>query len=409
MVIAWLNTTKMVVFRIERLLRDVKVSVFWQCPFAIWTFTKTRSRVSCIWHKSMRFQKRIFPVYTPGMIGKADVTYCVDRLVELCGTPSPSGFTAAVEKYLVDTLGALGLKTAQTRKRSVVCDLGGVGSPLLLAAHVDTLGAMVRSLKANARVRYTKIGSYPELYLTAETCVLHTREGRRFTGTFQPVNPAVHVNKKLGEMKFDDETMEVVLDVIAEKTEELEELGVAAGDFISIDPRIAVTETGFIKSRHLDDKASAAVLLTLASLVSSGRLEPRRKVYLLFTTYEEVGHGGSSGIPEDVEEIISVDMGAIGDDLTANERMVSICAKDSGGPYNYAVTNGLIAAAKESGASYAVDIYPFYGSDVEASLRAGYDVTHGLIGPGVSASHGYERTHREGLENTLKLLANYIG
>ncbi len=343
------------------------------------------------------------------MIKDTDVTYCVDRLGELCNTPSPSGFTTEVEKYLVSTLEALGLKVRQTRKRSVLCELGGEGDGLLLAAHVDTLGAMVRSLKANARLRYTPIGSYPEFYLTAETCVIHTRNERRFTGTFQPVNPAFHVNKKLSEMKFDDETMEVVLDVIAEKKEDLEKLGIAAGDFISIDPRLTVTDTGYIKSRHLDDKASAAALLTLASLVTSGRLQPRRKTYLLFTTYEEVGHGGSSGVPEDVEEIISVDMGAVGDDLTTDERKVSICAKDSGGPYDYAVTNALIAAAKEAGASYAVDIYPFYGSDVEASLRAGYDVTHGLIGPGVSASHGYERTHLEGLENTLKLLAAYIG
>jgi len=328
------------------------------------------------------------------MTENTDITYCIERLVELCNIPSPSGFTAEVEKYLIDTLDAFSLPVRQTRKRSVLCDLGGDGNPLLLAAHIDTLGAMVRSLKAGGRVRYTQIGGYPEFYVATETCVLHTREGKRFTGTFQPVNPAHHVNRKLRDMKFDDETMEVVLDLTAEKKEELEELGISAG--------------GFIKSRHLDDKASAAVLVTLASLVSSGRLKPRRKVYLLFTTYEEVGHGGSSGIPDEVEEIISVDMGAVGDDLGTNEHKVSICAKDSGGPYDYTVTNGLIAAAKESGASYAVDIYPYYGSDVEASLRAGYDVAHGLIGPGVSASHGYERTHSEGLENTLKLLAQYI-
>ncbi len=343
------------------------------------------------------------------MIQETDVSYCVEKLLELCAIPSPSGFTADVEKYLLETLEALGIKAKQTRKRSVLCELGGTGRPLLLAAHVDTLGAMVRSLKANARVRYTRIGSYPEFYLAGQTCVVHTREDRHITGTFQPVNPAVHVNRKLSDMKFDDESMEVVLDVVAHETEDLRKYGIAPGDFISIDPRTTVTETGFIKSRHLDDKASAAVLLTLALLVSSGGLEPGRKVYLLFTTYEEVGHGGSSGLPPDVEEVISVDMGAVGDDLTADERMVSICAKDSGGPYDYTVTSALIAAAKESGASYAVDIYPQYGSDVEASLRAGYDVTHGLIGPGVSASHGYERTHTEGLANTLQLLAKYIG
>jgi len=134
----------------------------------------------------------------------------------------------------------------------------------------------------------------------------------------------------------------------------------------------------------------------------------KRQVYLLFTTYEEVGHGGSAGIPEDAIEMISVDMGAVGDDLKTNEHVVSICAKDSGGPYDYDVTSALINLAKKHKLKYAVDIYPYYGSDVEASLRAGFDIKHGLIGPGVAASHGYERTHRDGMSNTLELLELYL-
>jgi putative aminopeptidase FrvX len=342
-------------------------------------------------------------------ITSADIDRCVGQLTELCAIPSPSGFTARIESHITELLRRLGLRVSSTRKRSVLCELGGAGRPVLLAAHIDTLGAMVRSLKPGARVRYTQIGGYPEIYVTTETCVIHTRDGKTYSGTFQPVNPAAHVNRKLRDLKPDDESMEVVLDVVAEKLEDLEKLGVSAGDFISLDARTTVTETGFIKSRHLDDKASAAVLIALASLVSEGRLKPSRKTYLLFTTYEEVGHGGSAGIPDDVEEMISVDMGAVGDDLKSDERTVSICAKDSGGPYDYEVTGALIEAAKRVGASYAVDIFPQYGSDVEATLRAVYDIRHGLIGPGVSASHGYERTHRDGLESTLKLLAEFIG
>jgi putative aminopeptidase FrvX len=267
---------------------------------------------------------------------------------------------------------------------------------------------MVRSLKPKGRARYTQIGNYPELYITTETCVVHTRDGRTYSGTIQPINPAAHVNRKIRDLKPSDETMEIVLDIDANTTDDLVKLGISVGDFVSLDPRTQVTESGYIKSRHLDDKASVAVLLTLASLTESERLVPTRRVYIMFTTYEEVGHGGASGIPDDVEEMISVDMGAVGDDLQADERMVSICAKDSGGPYDYEVTGNLVEAAKECGAQYAVDIYPAYGSDVEATLRAGYDIKHGLIGPGVSASHGYERTHRDGLENTMKLLATYL-
>ncbi|MFW5688597.1 MAG: peptidase M42, partial [Spirochaetota bacterium] len=248
---------------------------------------------------------------------------------------------------------------------------------------------------------------YPALYVLTESCEVHTRDGRTYTGTFQPVNPAVHVNTKLADFKPTEENTEIVLDLPVSSAEEVAGYGIRAGDIISLDPRTTVSG-GFIKSRHLDDKASAGVLLSLAALVADGEIELGRRVHLLFTTYEEVGHGGSAGIPADTEEMISVDMGAVGDDLLATEHQVSICAKDSGGPYDYAVTSALIDAAEQSGASYSVDIYPRYGSDVEATLRAGFDIRHGLIGPGVSASHGYERTHRDGVEATLALLAHYV-
>jgi putative aminopeptidase FrvX len=287
-------------------------------------------------------------------------------------------------------------------------DIGGDGDAVVLAAHVDTLGAMVRALKSNGRLRFTKIGGYPGNNVEAETCIIHTREGKAYTGTFQMNEPAAHVNADLAKDKRDDKNLEVVIDEKVSNPEEVKKLGISAGDFISLDPRTMITKSGYIKSRHLDDKASAGVLLGLAQLVADGEIHLNRKVYLLFTTYEEVGHGASAGIPDDVTEMISVDMGAVGDDLETDELKVSICAKDSGGPYDYDVTNRLIHLAKEHKLNYAVDIYPYYGSDVEATLRAGFDLKHALIGPGVSASHGYERTHREGLENTLKLLALYL-
>jgi len=342
------------------------------------------------------------------MIDEQDIDGCVDTIVELCGVPSPTGYTARAERWVSDRLAASGLHPTRTRKGSVCCDLGGSGDTLVLAAHIDTLGAMVRSVKDNGRLRYTRIGWYPEIYSITETCRVHARDGGEYTGTIQPVNPAVHVNTKLEEMKPGEDTVEVVLDLPVRSKAEVLAHGIAPGDFISFDPRTTVTPTGYVKSRHLDDKASAGIMLTLASLVAGGRITPARRVHLLFTNYEEVGHGGSSGVPEDTVEMISIDMGAVGDDLTADEHQVSICAKDSGGPYDYEVVGRLIDAAKTAGADYAVDIYPRYGSDVEATLRAGYDLSHGLVGPGVSASHGYERTHRDGIANTLRLLAEYV-
>ncbi|MFC1887575.1 M42 family metallopeptidase [Candidatus Cloacimonadota bacterium] len=331
------------------------------------------------------------------------------KLIEtLCKIPSPSGFTVKATEFLMDQLQGMGLKPEYTRKKAVIVDLGGKGSPVVLAAHVDTLGAMVRAIKSNGRLRYTTIGWYPGNNVEGETCVIHTRDGKEYSGTFQMNEPAAHVNNELSKDKRDDKNIEVVIDEKVSNIEEVKKLGITAGDFISLDPRTIVTKSGYIKSRHLDDKASAGILLSLAKMITDKEIRLNRKVYLLFTTYEEVGHGGSAGIPVDVQEMISVDMGAVGDDLETNELKVSICAKDSGGPYDYDVTSKLIELAKEHKLNYAVDIYPYYGSDVEATLRAGFDLKHALIGPGVAASHGYERSHREGLENTLKLLAVYL-
>jgi putative aminopeptidase FrvX len=341
-------------------------------------------------------------------IRESDIDSCMCRLVELLAVPSPSGYTSEAEAFVEHILRSVGITPQRTNKRMVLCDLGGRGHPLVLQSHLDTLGAMVRSIKDTGRLRFSKIGGSPDAYIVTENCLVHTMGGACYTGTIQPVDPAAHVNRSIRDLKPEEESLEVVLDEDVPSRAQAEALGISAGDFISFDPRTVVTGTGYIKSRHLDDKASAAVLLGLASLVAEQRLRPARRVYLLFTTYEEVGHGASAGLPVDVEEAISVDMGAVGGDLTATERMVSICAKDSGGPYDRWVTGGLVEAAKRANAHYAVDIYPYYGSDVEASLRAGYDILHGLLGPGVAASHGYERTHRDGLANTLKTIAAYV-
>jgi len=327
--------------------------------------------------------------------------------LELCGVPSPSGMTRAAADRVAEELAQVGIDSERTVKGSVLCELGGEGNALVLAAHVDTLGAVVRSIKPNGRLRISKIGSYPEIYLATETCKIHARSGGLFTGTFQPVDASVHVNSKLKESRIEEDGIEIVLDEDACTKEGGLALGIAPGDMVSIDARPVLTEKGFLKSRHLDDKAGCALLLTLGRMIQEKTLNPSRKLYLLFTTYEEVGHGGAV-IPADCSEAISVDMGAVGDDLGCTEHTVSICAKDSGGPYDWDITNALVKAAKRAGCSFALDVYPHYGSDVETSLAAGHDVRHGLIGPGVYASHGYERTHRDAFRNTLMLLAEYL-
>lgn len=335
-------------------------------------------------------------------------TVAVDHLMKLVNIPSPSGFTHIASAYLMDVLSGYGFAPYTTHKGNVVCCIGGQGHPLVVAAHVDTLGAMVRSIKPNGRLRYTQIGGYPDNNLENETCVVHTRDGRTYTGTFYLTTPASHVYKDIPAVTRGDTTLEVVLDENVFSKDEVRALGIEVGDFISLDPRAVHTPSGYIKSRHLDDKASASVLLALAKMAASSDLTLSRKIYLVFTVHEEVGHGCCAGLPEDVEDILSVDMGCVGDDLTCDETMVSICAKDSRGPYNYEMTGRLIELAKDNNLKYAVDVYPMYASDADASLFSGHNFRHALIGPGVFASHGYERTHVSGLDNTLKLLAAFV-
>lgn len=327
--------------------------------------------------------------------------------VNLCNIPSPTGFTKEAGDYILRKLKDYSCEAELTNKGSVLAQLGGEGDPLILSAHIDTLGAMVRAVKSNGRLRITKIGSYPEYFLEGVNCIIYSRRlDKSFSGTFQALSPAVHVNKQLGEEKRNDANLEVVLDEKTFSNDETVNLGIGPGDFISIDPHVVETGSGFIKSRHLDDKAGVAILLELAKTIDPVKL--KRKVYLYFSNYEETGHGSAAALPEDAIEILAVDMGAVGDDLETDEYKVSICAKDSSGPYNYEVTTELIRLANVNQLNYAVAIYPFYSSDASAAVFAGADMKHGLIGPGVSASHGYERVHSEGIEATYKLIKAYI-
>ncbi len=341
------------------------------------------------------------------MLNERTTQEAVDHTLALCRIPSPTGFTKQAEEYVRDSLAAAGFSPIRSVKGSILCDLGGEGEPVVVAAHIDTLGAIVRAVKPNGRLRYSKLGGYPDLSVVTETCVIHTRDGRSYTGTFQPVEASSHVNAKLKELKPDEDNIEILVDEKVSRREHTIALGISSGDIVSLDPRAVLTDSGFIKSRHLDDKASAGILLAFAGCLASGGRRLRRKTYLLFTTYEEVGHGGAV-IPAGSAEILSVDMGAVGEDLGCDEHMVSICAKDSRGPYDWTVTSNLVEAAKRSGCAFAVDVYPHYASDADVALAAGHDLRHGLIGPGVYASHGYERTHRDALGNSLALLVEYL-
>ncbi len=336
--------------------------------------------------------------------------YAVEKTVELLAIDSPSGYTDAAAEWVRDAFAALGYDAKITAKGGVLVDLGGTDTEdgVFLEAHTDTLGAMVSEIKGSGRLKVTNLGGMRAENSEAENVRVHTRDGRVIEGTLQLCNASVHVNMSYGDTKRTWNAMEVVLDEDVHSAADTRALGIEVGDIVAFDPRTIVTKTGYIKSRFLDDKLSVGILLGLAKYMADEKITPARRVYAHITVYEEVGHGGSASVPAGVTEAISVDMGCVGDGLTCTEKMVSICAKDSGGPYSYKVTGKLIDAAKKEGADYAVDIYPGYGSDVEATLRAGYDIRHGLIGAGVYASHGYERSHMDGVYNSLKVLKGYL-
>lgn len=335
--------------------------------------------------------------------------FILNQLKKLTAIDSPSGFTGEVTQYTIEQFKSLGFEPYLTNKGCVVCDLGGEGNPLILSAHIDTLGGMVAEIKKNGRLRITNVGGLNANNCETENCRIRTRSGRIFEGTLQMNDPSVHVNGEYSKQNRTFEDMEIVVDEDVKEKKDTEALGIRTGDFVCFDPRTTVTDSGYIKSRFLDDKLSVAILLGLAKDIQEKKLQLKRKVYAFITVYEEVGHGACGALPADAREFISVDMGCVGEGLACTERMVSICAKDSHGPYDYEVTTDLIRCAENGKLDFAVDIYPHYGSDADAALDAGYDLKHGLIGAGVYASHGYERSHTDGVSNTLKLLELYIG
>lgn len=334
--------------------------------------------------------------------------YIIKTLETLVNIPSPSGFTKEVMAFVRQEAEVFGYECEASKKGGLIITAAGLSKETLgLSAHVDTLGAMVRSITGEGLLKFTMVGGYTLQSIEGSYCKIHTRDNRVYTGTILAKSPSVHTYDDARTLERIEKNMEIRIDEIVKSKEDVLKLGICSGDYISFEANFEYTEKGFIKSRHLDDKASVAVLLGLLKDMSENRLIPKRNLKLLISNYEEVGFG-ASWIPEDITEFIAVDMGALGEDLNGTEYAVSICAKDSSGPYDYELTTTLIHLAKENGIDYAVDVFPHYGSDVSAALRGGNNIKGALIGQGIHASHGMERTHRSSLLNILKLLKAYL-
>lgn len=337
----------------------------------------------------------------------------IDFLVSLLNTPSPTGYhLEAIERVeqAFRGLEIADLQFERSPKGALIITWPGErdDAPRGLTAHTDTLGLMVREIKSSGRLKLHMLGGYMWNAVEFEGVTVQTRDGQRYRGTVVPVKASVHVHRGAGDEKRQQDTMEVRLDARTASAKETRDLGIEVGDFVFLDPRVEVTDTGFIRSRHLDDKASVACIYGAFMALRDAGLRPAQTVTTVIANYEEVGHGAAAGFPPGLHEVVSVDMAAVGDGQNSDEFSAGICVADGGGPYHVELTGRLRALAEDASIPYKLDIYPYYGSDGEAYWAAGGTAQVALVGPGVDASHAYERTHTDSLVHTTHLLARYL-
>ncbi len=340
-----------------------------------------------------------------------DKDFIIDILVSLLDIPSPTGYTSQATQFLLREFETLGFAGKLTRKGSLLAEWPGCSDedPRAISAHVDTLGAMVKEIKTNGRLKMTKIGGFAWNTIEGEGCRVITASDNLVRGSILLDKSSVHVfGQGVSDAKRDEDSLEVRLDERTSSEEETRALGIEVGDFIAFDPRVEVSQSGFIRSRHLDDKACVACMLGALKGMKEAGLAPSRKTYLQISSFEEVGHGAATASLGDIAEFVALDMAAIGEGQASDEFHLTICVKDSSGPYHHTLTRDLIQLAKEKGIQHKIDIYPYYGSDGSAFWRAGGDAKVALFGPGVDASHNYERTHIESLLATAQLTAHYL-
>ena len=336
-------------------------------------------------------------------------TFIKTTLAEIMAVDSPTGFSDKINQKLFEIVERLGFTAETSNKRLVKVFVKGKSGEkrVAVSAHVDTLGLMVRSITGDGKIRFTTLGGPILPTWDGEYCVLHASGGKTYSGTILCDSPSCHVYRDAGTKERNEGTMYVRIDEEVASAADVAALGIRTGSVIAVETKTRFTDSGYVKSRFLDDKAGSVCLLTILQAIKEEGITPEYDTDFYFTNYEEVGHGAST--LDDADELLAVDMGCVGAGLACKETQVSVCVKDGRGPYDYEMVDRLISLAKEKGIDYAADVYPYYGSDVGAAYAAGKNVKGALIGPGVHASHGMERTHLKGIYNTIALIAAYLG
>ena len=335
--------------------------------------------------------------------------YICNTLADILSVDSPTGFSRAVNQRLTEYLEEMGYACSVSNKRLVKVSVAGRSNEkrVALSAHVDTLGALVKGVDGDGKIRFSVLGGPILPTWDGEYCTVYADGGKRYSGTVLCDSPSCHISRDAGTKERNEGTMYVRIDEEVSSSADVAALGIRTGSMIAIDTKTRFTDSGYVKSRFLDDKAGSTCLLTVLHAMKEEGLAPQYDTDFYFTNYEEVGHGAAT--LGDADELLAVDMGCVGAGLACKETQVSICVKDSHGPYDYEMVERLLGLAKDKGIDYAADVYPYYGSDVGAAYEAGKNLKGGLIGPGVHASHGMERTHLKGIYNTVDLIAAYLG
>ena len=338
-----------------------------------------------------------------------DLNYVKGLIKKIFLTDSPTGYSQNIDNIILEELKNIGYNATITNKGNVKLFIEGrdTSKTVATSAHVDTLGLMVRSINSNGTLNVTNVGGPSIPTLDGEYCKIVTRDNKVYSGTILCKEASVHVYDDAKSAQRNLDNMIVRIDEIVNSCDDVLKLGIQNGDYICYDPKTVLTESGFLKSRFIDDKGSVIGILGVLKEMKDNNIKPHYNTYVYFVNQEEVGHGAAT-VDKQISEFVTVDMGCVGKDLAGNEYAVSICAKDSGGPYSYDLTTRLINIAKNKNLNYTVDIFPFYGSDIGAAWRAGVDCKGALIGQGVHASHGMERTHMDGILNTMELLYSYL-
>lgn len=336
--------------------------------------------------------------------------YVKDLMAEIFSIPSPGGDTSTITQRLRKEFESMNIPVTTTRKGAIMGTITGENDEehKLISAHVDTLGAVVKEIKSNGRLRLSAIGGYAWTAYEGENLIIKTMKGEEYTGVLLPDKASIHVHsEEVRETLRTEENMEVRIDEDVHTKEDTLRLGIRVGDFVAFDTRTIFTDNGYIKSRYIDDKACVTVLFGVCKYLKDNNIKPKNTVHFFLSNYEEMGHGVTA-IPEKTVEMLALDIGTVGEGHTSDEHCVTICAKDSRTPYDFGFKKKLVELAEEGGIGYRVDVHYRYGSDASLSILQGVDVNFACIGPGVDATHHYERTHMDAIVNNIKLVIQYI-